>query len=488
VIYIGFAVGLLNMYLFTRRGFFLDPQYGLYNAFIAIATMMMAFSNLGMPYYIYKFFPYYQDHLAVKKNDQITWAITISSLGFLLVVIAGIVFKGLVIRKYSEHAPEIVAYYNWIFPLGFGLMVFNILEAYAWQLHRSVLTNFLREAVWRLFTTILIVLFITGIIRNFDLFIKFFAFSYPFIALVLLVYLIASKKIHFTFNPSKVTRRFAKTITKLCSFIYIGTLIMTVSQVFDSLVIGAVLTDALTKLAVYSVVQNITSLIQAPQRGIISASIAHLSKAWKDKDMNKLQRIYQRSSINQLIFSCGAFILITINFIDAVNVFHLKETYLQGFYVFLLLGATRIIDMGTGVNSQIIGTSTFWRFELLSGIILLLLMLPLNYLLTKQLDIVGPAIANIISITVYNTIRIIFLWKRFRLYPFSPQTIYTLLLGGTCFAACYFSFAGIHGLAGLFLRSIVFCILYGTGIIYFKLTPDVLPAWNQIKNKLGIRA
>jgi O-antigen/teichoic acid export membrane protein len=484
VIYFGFGVGLLNMYLFTKRGLFLDPQYGLYNAFIAIATMMMAFSNLGMPYYIYKFFPYYQEHLPEKKNDQITWAMVTSVGGFALVVIAGILFKGLVVRKYSEHAPEIVSYYNWIFPLGFGLMVFNILEAYSWQLHRSVLTNFLREAVWRIFTTVLIVLFITGIIRNFDLFIKLFAFSYPFIALLLAAYLIFTKKIHFTFHISKVTRRFSKLIAKLCSFIYIGTLIMTLSQVFDSLVIGAVLTDALTKLAVYSVVQNITSLIQAPQRGIISASIAHLSKAWKDKDMSRLQRIYQRSSINQLIFSCGVYILITINFIDAVTVFHLKETYLNGFYVFLVLGATKIIDMGTGVNSQIIGTSTYWRFELISGIVLLLLILPLNYFLTKELDILGPAFANLISITIYNTIRIIFLWKKFRLFPFTAQTVTTLLVSAACFAAAYYSFANIHGLPGLFGRSILFCLLFGAAIVYFKLTPDVVPVWGNIKAKL----
>jgi O-antigen/teichoic acid export membrane protein len=70
VIYIGFGVGLLNIYLFTRKGIFLDPQYGLYNAFIAIATLMMAFAGFGMPTYIYKFFPYYKSHLPDKKNDQ----------------------------------------------------------------------------------------------------------------------------------------------------------------------------------------------------------------------------------------------------------------------------------------------------------------------------------------------------------------------------------------------------------------------------------
>ncbi len=488
VIYIGFAIGLLNTYLFTKQGLFTDEQYGLYNAFIAVATMMMAFANLAMPAYIYKFFPYYNEHLTQKKNDLVTRALVISTIGFMLVVIAGIVFKGLVIRKYSEHSPQIISYYNWIFPLGFGFLIYTILEAYAWQLHKSIFTNYLKEVQWRLFTTVLIVLFAVGVIKNFDLFIKLFAFSLPCVAITLLLYLVVTKRIHFTFAASKVTRRFSKSILRLTTFVYAGSLIFTISQVFDSLVISAVLVDALGKLAVYSLAQNVASLIQAPQRGIVAASIVHLSKAWKDKNLKTIQRIYQRSSLNQLIFAIGLFLLIWLNFIDTVNTFHLKQTYLNAYYVFLLLGATKVVDMGTGVNSQIIGTSTYWRFEMISGIILLSLMLPLNYILTKRYDIIGPGMANLISITIYNLIRIIFLWKKFRLFPFTVQSVYSIFIAGICFTICYFLFLNIHGVPGLLLRSISFCILFGTAIIYFKLSPDVIPVWNTIKKRIGIKA
>src|SRR5437868_12874537 len=85
VIYIGFVVGLLNTYLFTKQGSFTETQYGLTGIFIAIATIMMAFSQLAMPSYIYKFFPYYHDHLPPKKNDLLTWALVVSTIGFILV-------------------------------------------------------------------------------------------------------------------------------------------------------------------------------------------------------------------------------------------------------------------------------------------------------------------------------------------------------------------------------------------------------------------
>ena len=85
----------------------------------------------------------------------------------------------------------------------------------------------------------------------------------------------------------------------------------------------------------------------------------------------------------------AVFLLIWLNFTDGINTFGLNPIYLDAAWVFFVLGITVIIDMGTGVNSQIIVTSTYWKFELISGIVLLLIMLPLTYLLTKQYGITG---------------------------------------------------------------------------------------------------
>ncbi len=494
VIYVGFAIGLLNIYFFTREGLpgggvfatFTTTDYGLISIFVPIATLMMAFASMAMPSFIFKFYPYYNDNLPPRKNDMITWALLVSLVGFILVMVAGWFFKDLVIRKYSQNAPQLVTYYYWIFPMGLGLTIYTILEAYTWSIGKPVLANLSREVLWRLLITILIVLFITRVIKDFGLFIKLYAFTYPAIALTLFGYLLLTKKIHFTFSVSKVTRRYLKKIIALCSFVYSGVLIFTISQVFDTIVIASILKDGIGKAGIFGIAQIMTSIIQAPQRSIISVSIPHLSKAWKDKNMALLQKIYQRSSINLLIFSCGIFLLIALNYKEAVQTFGLNPDYLTGFSAFLLLGLTRVIDMGTGVNTQIIGTSTSWRFELLSGVILLTCMLPLTIILARQFDIVGPALANLISITIYNIVRIIFLWKKFRLFPFTIQSAYTVLLAAVCYTISYFAFTQVHGFIGLVARSAAFILLYGGMLIYFRLSPDIMPVINTIKKRLRL--
>jgi O-antigen/teichoic acid export membrane protein len=488
VVYVGFAIGFFNTYLFTREGGFTQSEYGLTGIFIAIANIMYSFANMGMAAYIFKFFPYYNDNLPKKKNDLLSWALLFSLLGFSLVIIAGILFKDLVIRKFGSNSPDLVKYYYYIFPFGLGLTLFSILEAYAWQFRKSVFTNFLREILFRVFTTVLIVLTFAGFIASFDLFIKIYSFTFLLVAFVLFSFLLYKKTVHFTFTVSKVSKKYFKKIITLISFVYGGTLVYTISAVFDSILIAAVLPNGLAFAGIYTLAQNIASLIQAPQRGVISSSMAALSKAWKDKDMNRISRIYHSSSINQLIFSVGMFILIWLNFSDGVFTFHLQTGYLDAKWIFFYIGLMRIVDMGTGVNSQIISTSTRWRFDFITGIILLCLTLPMNYILTKYyFQAMGPAISNLITFSIYNAIRYWFLISKYKLQPFTVKTLYTVLLGIAGYYSCYFLFRDIHGFTGMLVRSIVFVFFFGAGTIALKLSPDILPVWYTLQKKLGIK-
>ena len=484
VSYFGFAIGLLNMFFFVREGIFTSTEYGLTRIFTDVASLMASLSTLAMPSFIYKFYPYYNDNLKPSKNDMLAWAALVSLIGFLMVTVLGLTFKELVYKKYSANSPLFVTYYYWVFPMGLGLTLFNVLEAFAWNLHKSVFTAFLKEVEWRLIITILIVLFFFNIIPDFDLFIKLYSFTYLGIAITLLSYLIITKQAHFVFNLSRVTRKFFKKIARFSLFMYGTSVIVTLSSVFDSFVIGATLDDGMAKVGIFTLAFTLTSLIQAPQRGIIAATIPHLAKAWKDKNMHSIQNIYYRSSINQIVFAVLMLILITLNYKNAIVTLDINEEYLLGFNAFVILGLTRLVDMGTGVNAQIIGTSNYWRFELLSGLVLLILMLPLNYILTKHYDIVGPSFANLISFSIYNTVRVIFLWKKFRLFPFTIKSLYTVLLGFGVFIITWLLFKDLGGWIGLFTSTIFALILFIGGVLWLQPSPDIKPVLDTVLDRV----
>ncbi len=484
LIYAGFAFGALNTYLFTRDdGPFTKTQYGLTGIFMALAALMMSLASMGMPAFIYKFFPYYKDHLPAKKNDQATWALLVTLGGFILVLIGGLMMKDLAVRMF-ENSPELVDYYYWIFPFGLGLAFFTVLEALAWQHHRSVLSIYFKELQFRVFVTILFILVNLGLIRNFDLFIKIYSFLYIAIALALFVYLFATGRIHFTFSVSKVTRRFSKKILTLSGFVWSGTLIYTIASVADTMIIAGIFPDGVAMAGLFTFAQYLSSLVQAPQRSIIAASIAHLSQAWKDKNYEKIKHIYQRSSINQLIFSLAMFFLILMNYHDAITTFRLQEDYQIAFQVFLFMGLVKIVDMGTGVSGQIIATSTYWRFDFLTGVILLAVMLPLTWILSVRLGLIGPAVSNLIAYSIYNLIRYIFLVKKFGMQPFSIKSLYSVFFIAACFAGVYFLFNDRTGFEWLVIRSTLFLSVVTAGVYFLKLTPDLAPLLGNIARRI----
>jgi O-antigen/teichoic acid export membrane protein len=487
IIYGGFFIGLINTYLFTRKGFFTEEQFGLYNVFIAIAILLAAIGNLGAPYFIYKFFPYYQARYQHKKNDQLTLAMILAVVGFLLLLLGGQIFEPLIIKKYSTNSALLVQYFNWVYPLAGGLLLFTILESWSWQQQLSVKSNLLKEGVWRLYILLIIIAYLLLPAGSFRYFVAAFAISYPIIAVLLGLVLYQQQKLPFTLQFTDLTKRLQKPILHYSGFTYLGTLIFVIAQVFDSILISSVLNQALAQLAIYSLAQNMASILQAPQRGIIAASMEPLSRAWKEKDRFTLNKIYQRSSINLLLFSAAIFGLILINYQPAITTLDLKPSFLAGFSIFLLLGLARIVDLGTGVNSQLIVTSPGWRFEFYSGVILLCCMLPLSYWLTKRMGITGTALAQLISISIYNSCRLLFLWFRFKLQPFSATTLQVLIFSTLLITGAYFLGGKQPGWTGMILRSTAYLFCWGWGVWFFKLTPDLQPIVETIQKRWSAR-
>ncbi len=481
LIYIGFAFGALNTYLFTKQGVFTSEQYGLTRAFIVLGQFFFGFAGFGLTSVIYKFYPYYKDNLDKHKNDLLTLCLVGAFIGFLITLAGGVIFEPLVVRKFIARSPLIVTYYYWVFPFMFFLLFFSILEAYAWSIGKNIIPNFLREAGFRVSTTILIVVFIvTG--KNFHLFIRLFSLLYAISFFTLLIYIIRLNEFHIVTQVSRVTKKFKKKMLALMAYIYGGTIVGVAAQSVDFLAIASF--RGLASGAIFDFSSYLASVIQVPQRSLISASIPVLSRAWKDKDYRTLDHVYKRSSLNLLLISVFLFALIFLNYDDAIRTLKLKPEFAAGKWVVFLLGMKNVVDMGTGVNGQIIGTSVYWRFDFFSGLILLLIIIPLNVWLVKEFGILGAAWSNLAAYIIYNTIRIAFLKKKFNLQPFSLSTIYVILHCLACFVVVYFIFRNATGLISLVLRTATFMLLYLSTAIYLRLSPDIKPVVQAIKNRL----
>ncbi len=484
-IYIGFIIGAINTYLFSKNGWFVPKEYGLSRTMMDIGFLLNSFSTFGSLALIIKFFPYYKDRLPSKQNDLFSIVFFVTLIGFFIIALSTYFFEPLIIQKYGANAPELVQFFYWTLPLAFGMAIYGMLEYFAWNFGKQITTNILREIVLRFFVSILMLLYFFKII-SLSQFFKLFSFQYIFIAIILFFQLMKAGQIQLTFTFSKVTKRFKKIIVTLMLYGTAGNVTGALRMSIDSIVLASL--KDLQTAGIFTFANFAASLLQAPMRSLASITLPMLSQAWKDKNLKEIDRIYKRSSINLLLFALFIFGSIWLAFEPAIDLLDINEKYLQGKYVLLILGIMNIIEMGTGVNAQIIATSSSWRFEFYTNVLLSIIITALSYSITKYTvaGILGPAIAQLIGIISYNSVRIIFLKKKFNLFPFTQKTFTTILLFAFSIAPGIYLHsisAGIFASLGAFL---FFVIAMPIGVIYFHLSPDVLPIVDTLLKRLGI--
>lgn len=483
-IYCGFLIGAINTWFFTKEGWFEPGQYGLTRVMIEIGMLFFAVSTLGSTSFLYKFFPYYEDNSEPRNNDILGLAIMVAMVGFALTALGVWVFEPLIIQKFSDKSPLLIDYFYWCLPMAFFILLFNILEAYAYGFKKGVVTSLLKETVLRGYVLLLVVLKVTQVI-GFKTFMVLFALQYVIIMLMLAGHLLYEKKLWLHFKFSRVTIKFRKKIVAIMAMTFIVIIVGVLRQSIDSLVLAA--KKDLANVGIFGFAVYMVSVLQAPFRSIVAVTIPLLSRAWKDKQIGEIDRIYKRSSINLLSFSLMVFFCIWLNYTQAINFFGINPDYLEGRWVFFLLGIVAIIEMGTGVNGQIIGTSTFWRFEMWTSFLLTLLIIPLSYWLTVSYGILGPALANMGSFFIYNIIRIWFLWDKFKLQPFSIKTLEVVVLALGVYAIIAFTLGSVAGLAGLIIRSVLYLALFVAGMYWRKISPDLMPVVHTVMKRLGVR-
>jgi len=474
--YAGFLVGALNTYFYVKNGSFTPEQFGLTRVFFDFGQNIYMFASLGVIPIVYKFYPYYKDNLEEQKIDLITWAMVTALIGFLLVALSGWYFEPLMVRKYTRTSKLIIDFYFWIYPFALGMLLFSVMEGFCWALQKTIVTNFLKETVMRSITTIFILLYYFKII-SFITFIHLFSFLYLFIFLFLVIYLRYIHQLHFVFIVSRVTQKFRKKIFAMQWLVFAGSIIATLAATLDSFIIAGF--QNLAAVGVFGLALYAANLIQVPQRSIQSIAAGVISRAWKDKKLDEIQRIYQRSSINLLLV--GLFILgnIWLNAKQGMEVIHIQKAYAAGLSVIVVLGLSRIIDAGTGINGVIIATSNFWRFDFLCGVILLACRLPLAWILIKNYGIIGSAFSDLAAMVLYNLIRYWFLKKRFNMQPFSVKTIYAILLATLAYTLCYIALNDLPGWLGITIRTSLFSALMLLGSLYLKLTPDAAQLYHH---------
>jgi O-antigen/teichoic acid export membrane protein len=465
LIFIGFAIGGFNILILAPK--ILTPQeLGLTRIILDVSLILSALCTFGTAPVIVKFFPFYKSYTQPKNNDLSFFTLVICLLGFLTMLGIGYIFKDFIIMKFGGKAPLFSKYFYLVYPSCLFFLLYTWLEMFAWGYKKGVTSNFLKETITRLLTTIAIVLLMAKFI-NFNTFINLFSCLYAVPMVILFAILCKNKEFVFSCKISSLTKRLRKKMVAFGMFIFAGQFLNVLARTNDTVLLTGL--QGLEYAAAFSIATYAVTILEVPQRSMNSISIPILAESWKDKNMPNIKKIYEESVSNLLVIGLFFFGIIWVNTHNLIS--YLGNNYLGIESVILIMGMAKVIDLGTGVNSQIIGTSNYWKFDFITNVLYILLSIPLNTILIKQFGMMGAAYSNLFSITVYNIVRFVFLYKKFNLQPYTFKNLLAFVLGVSSIFLVYF-LPNMHNvLLNILFKSITFTSIFGVLILSTNVAP-----------------
>jgi O-antigen/teichoic acid export membrane protein len=469
IIMIGFALGGLNILIFAPK-ILTTEQIGLTRIITDVGLTLATFCTLGSMPVIYKFFPFYKGYLPPQKNDLAFITLIACVVGFVLTCSVGYALQPVIVRKYSYRSPLFVQYSYLVYPFCLFMLLYMWMESFSWSLKRTVTSNALKEVLPRVIFAILLALMVFQVI-SFDTFLWVFACAYLPAVLLLFLSLRRTKEFYFVPHLSPVTQRLKGRMVSFGLFIYGAQFLNLLSRTSDSIIITAKATNGLTDTAVFTIAGYIAALMEIPQRSMMSITVPVLAESWRNKDLGNIQHIYSRSISNLLVIGLGMFALLWLNTANIAN--WMGKDYQGMESVVLFLGIAKLIDLGTGANAQIIGTSNYWKVDFTTNVIYTILAIPLNYLLISGYGLIGAAYAALISQVLYNAMRYIFLWYKYQLQPYNRKHLLAILITILATGLAYILPRQQSVIADALLRSVVFAVIFAPLIFRSAISTEI---------------
>lgn len=483
---VGVLFGVINI-IFLYPLILKDEEFGLTRILLTISVLASNIAAFGTPSIIIKYFPYFNTDRR-SRIKLLLFSGNIAIISLIIVLSLLFVFEDEVAYYYNENANLFGKYYVLLYGLIVSTVANLIFSSYCKSLYKSVFQNVLNEIGLRLWQTVLLIIYYFDFI-SFTTFMHLFVFGYFMLSLLLLLFILRSTK-RGSFDEVVINQNLNKEMTLYGGMNFLSGLAGTLTGRIDTLMIASMIgcvvcagNDGLAAVGIYSWALYISTMIDIPARSISNVAGTLISEAWKDSDLNKLNKIYRSSSLTQLIIGILIFLCIWIN-LDVL--FLIKPDYASAKWIVFFLALGKLTDVAAGLNGTIINTSKYYYFITIIMILLVVLTFVTNLIFIPMYGAVGAAVASAISIIIYNLFSFIFLIIKFKMQPFTFKTIIVLFIGSLSYLLVYFITFDQGIILDSVVKTVILVIVYIGLIVYTAVSNEINDSALRVMKRLRI--
>ena len=469
--YIGFAIGAINT-LFLYTNFMSDTYFGLVGFVLSAAFVMMPLAAFGVYNTLVKFYSQFKTRTSL--NSFLTLMLFLPLAVIIPISIIGYLGYDTIAGFLATENTEIKHYLWHIVIVAGALAYFEVF--YAWvKVHlQTVYGNFMKEVFHRFGTMILL----------FALYLDFIQVDQFILGLVVVYILRMLAMMLYAFSVHLPVLTFKKinnltSVLKYSLLIILAGLIATQLLDIDKVMLGKYL--HVSNIAYYNVAVFIATVIAVPQRAMHQILLPMSAKYLNDKNIDSLADLYKRSSLNLFIVGGLIFLLIVLNINQLYYI--IADEYRAGLYVAILISISKLYDTLLGSNNAILFNSDYYRIVLVLGIAIVVLMVLLNVILIPKYGLNGAALATFIAVCLYNTAKVYFVYKGFKILPFTQKTLKTAMVLIVMVFVFYFWDFWFHPFLNIALKSIVITSVFTIVVYKLKLSDDISTMLHKVLKK-----
>jgi len=459
--YLGFLIGAINtLFLYTK--FLSDDYYGMVGYMLSLAYVIMPLMAFGAHNTLVKFYTTF------KTRESLNGFLTLMLLMPIAVIIPIVLLTyfgyGFIGDLLSNKNPIIKQYLWHTVVIAISLAYFELFFSWAKVQMQTVFGNFMKEVFHRVGTMLLLFAFHFEYI-DLEQFMSGLAIIYFVRMLIMKVYAFTLKFPKLTFKKINDLSR----ILKYSGLIIIAGAIATSLLDVDKVMLGHYI--PIKEIAYYNVAIFITAVIAVPQRAMHQLLMPMTAKFLNEHDYDALEDLYKKSSLNLFIVGGFIFLLIVLN----INQLYLiiPEEFNVGLYVVFMISVVKLYDSLLGSNNAILFNSDYYRMVLVLGVVLVIVMVAFNILFIPILGINGAGLATFLAVFLYNSIKLYFVYTKFKISPFSPKTLQIGFFIAGFAVLFYFWDFPFHPILNIALKSILIAVLYGFIVFKFKFSDDI---------------
>ncbi|MDY7393757.1 polysaccharide biosynthesis C-terminal domain-containing protein [Aureibaculum sp. 2210JD6-5] len=468
ILFLGFAIGGINV-LFLYTHFLHEDYYGLNTFLLSTANILMPLLVLGMQHTIIKFFTSYKTKY--EQDQFLTTSLLLPLFIIIPLAVLGSLFYESIANWLSKENAIIKPYTYLIFLTAIFMGYFEVFYAFSKIQYQSVFGNFLREIFSRICTSFLLIAVYFQLITDVQ-------FIYAIVVVYGLRMLIMLFSAFRLYTP-KLIFKFPKNSKEILSYSFYIILAGSASGILldiDKFMIPQL--EQIAEVAYYAVGIYIASVIAIPSRAMQQIINPLTAKELNNNNLKEVSNLYKKSSITLLVAGGLLFLLINLNINDLYALIN-KPEYAVGGLIVLMISISELYKLALGTNGAILTNSNYYRVFFYFSIAMALSVIFLNRWLIQLIGIDGAALATLIVVLVFSTIKIIYVQMKMNMQPFTKKTWLILVVILILFFVFYFVDFPFHPIINMLMKSVLISVIYIFLIHRLHISEDISTLINK---------